>query len=159
MTRNCVQVVLSLLAADHQRYSSVGYPCMFASTTSSIYSHSTATCSNATKRTLEMPHPIPKRCSSRSRPRSRRSSEYIDCLMAHFGGTSPGALSGFSCLTRSHTHRCMYLSIVYRLIYWLKHHITTLCLTVNFRFLIRHLYLLPYILSSICLISMILNVN
>lgn len=139
MTQNCVQVVLSLLAADHQRYSSVAYPCMFASTTSSLYSHSTATCSNATKRTRAMP--TPKRCSSRSRPRSRRSSEYIDCTLRRLY-TGHGR-SGFSLFPDP--HRCMTIFLLCN-VYSLKHHITTLCFTVIFRFFMRHVYLLPHIL-------------
>lgn len=71
----CLQVVMSLLTADHQRYSSVGYRCMFASTTSSRCCHSTATCSIVTKWLRVIP--TPKRCTSRSRTRSRRSCEYL----------------------------------------------------------------------------------
>lgn len=81
-TRNCLQLVITLLAAGRQRYSSVGYPCIFASTTSSPYSHSMATCYIATKQIHAMP--APKRCLSRSRPRSKRSSEYkFDGTLGH----------------------------------------------------------------------------
>lgn len=77
---------MSLVAAGRQRFSSVGFPSMSASTTSSRCSHSMATCSIATKPTRVMP--TPKRCSSRSRHRSRRSSEYLVCLIATgFHGT------------------------------------------------------------------------
>lgn len=74
LTRNYIQEVMSLLAADRQRYSSVGYPCIFASTTSSPYSLSMATCNIATKQIHAMP--TPKRCLSPSRLRSKRSCEY-----------------------------------------------------------------------------------
>lgn len=83
-------VVVSLLAAGHQRFSSAGFLLMFASTTSSLCCHSTATCSNATKRVHEIP--TPRRCISRSRRPNRRCSEYIDCL------TQPRPRDALHCL-------------------------------------------------------------
>lgn len=65
---------LSLAAAGRQRCWSVGCRSMPGSTISSRCSRSTATCSTATQRTRVMP--THRRCTSPSKHRSRRSSEY-----------------------------------------------------------------------------------